>query len=84
MPSRSGYGASRSAIVGTSSGGGMPGGAAAWWSRPVSSRWNEAAMRKIGLSCWYATARRTEKERPSRMFSTAYSSGSAGSPGRTK
>jgi len=41
-------------------------------------------MKKIGLPCWNATERRTEKDRPSRMFSTWYRIGSAGSPGRTK
>jgi hypothetical protein len=51
---------------------------------PLLPRWNDAAMKKIGLSCWYATERRTENERPSRMFSTRYSMGSVGSPGRTK
>ena len=29
-------------------------------------------MKKIGLPCWSATERRTENDRPSRMFSTSY------------
>jgi hypothetical protein len=56
--------------VGNVSGAGMSGGPAAWCSRPVSARWNEADMKKIGWSCWSATERRTENECPSRMFST--------------
>jgi hypothetical protein len=69
---RSGYCLSRSAIVGTSSGPGTSSGAGAWWSSPVSSRWNEADIVKIGLSFWYATQRRTENGPPVRMFSTPY------------
>ena len=38
-------------------------------------------MKKIVLPCCWATERRTENERPSRMFSTWYSIGSLGSPG---
>ena len=71
-------------MVGTSSGGGTSSGAGIWWSRPISGRWNDADMKKIGLPCWTATERRTENDRPSRTFSTVYVIGSAGSPGRTK
>ncbi len=41
-------------------------------------------MKKMVLSFWTATERRTENERPSRMFSTWYSIGAPDSPGRTK
>ena len=44
----------------------------------------DAAMKKMILPCWRATERRTENERPSRMFSTSYSMSSVGSPARTK
>ncbi len=39
---------------------------------------------KIAFENWYATLRRTEKDRPSRIRSTSYVIGSDGSPGRTK
>ncbi|BCJ50982.1 hypothetical protein Asp14428_24570 [Actinoplanes sp. NBRC 14428] len=81
---RWGYLASQSRIVGVSSGPGMPSGAGEWWSRPSSTTWNEADMKKMVLPCCWAVERRTEKERPSRMVSTVKSIGTVGSPGRTK
>ena len=32
-----------------------------WCSAPASASWNEAAQKKIGLPCWIAVTRRTEK-----------------------
>ena len=46
--------------------------------------YTDADIRKMGFPSWYATERRTEKERPSRMTSTAYSMGRSGLPARTK
>lgn len=41
-------------------------------------------MKKMVLPCWVAVERRTEKLRPSRMFSTWKVMGTVGSPARTK
>ncbi len=46
-------------------------GASSWWSGPISSTWNEAAMLKMAVPCWMATTRRVVKLRPSRMRSTS-------------
>jgi hypothetical protein len=81
---RSGYRAIQSAMVGTSSGPGTPVGAGVWWSRPCSATWNDADMKKMVRPFCWAVDRRTENERPSRIFSTTKSIGTVGSPGRTK
>jgi hypothetical protein len=41
-------------------------------------------MWKIVSPCWRATMRRVLNERPSRVFSTTYTIGIDGSPGRRK
>ena len=55
-----------------------------WWSSPPAGSWNEAIIERIGWPYWMAWTRRVEKERPSRISSTANRMGWLSSPGRTK
>ena len=53
-------------------------------SGPGSAWWNDADRVKMVWPCWIADTRRVVNDRPSRVRSTVYTSGTVVSPGRMK